>query len=76
MTQAAHSEDDIRAMTSDFKKQHPDVKVNLEFVPYKALHDKIVAARGVGDNDYGVVLFNTIWSMEPSRLDLLQDASS
>ena len=44
MTQAAYSENDIRAMTSDFEKQHPDVKVNLEFVPYEALHDKIVAA--------------------------------
>ncbi len=48
MTQAAYSENDIRAMTSDFEKQHPDVKVNLEFVPYEALHDKIVAARGAG----------------------------
>ncbi len=35
MTQAAYSENDIRAMTSDFEKQHPDVKVNLEFVPMK-----------------------------------------
>ncbi len=48
MTQAAYSENDIRAMTADFTKQHPDIDVNLEFVPYEALHDKIVAARGAG----------------------------
>ncbi|HHO0103923.1 extracellular solute-binding protein [Klebsiella quasipneumoniae] len=76
MTQAAYSENDIRAMTSDFEKQHPDVKVNLEFVPYEALHDKIVAARGAGGNGYDVVLFDTIWPAEFSRFDLLQDVSS
>lgn len=76
MTQAAYSENDIRAMTSDFEKQHPDVKVNLEFVPYEALHDKIVAARGAGGNGYDVVLFDAIWLTEFSRFDLLQDVSS
>lgn len=29
MTQAAYSENDIRAMTADFSKQHPDITVNL-----------------------------------------------
>lgn len=76
MTQAAYSENDIRAMTSDCEKQHPDVKVNLEFVPYEALHDKIVAARGAGGNGYDVVLFDAIWPAEFSRFDLLQDVSS
>ncbi|SLO76490.1 sugar ABC transporter periplasmic sugar-binding protein [Klebsiella variicola] len=76
MTQAAYSENDIRAMTSDFEKQHPDVKVNLELVPYEALHDKIVAARGAGGNGYDVVLFDAIWPAEFSRYDLLQDVSS
>ncbi|WP_049155346.1 extracellular solute-binding protein [Klebsiella variicola] len=76
MAQAAYSENDIRAMTSDFEKQHPDVKVNLEFVPYEALHDKIVAARGAGGNGYDVVLFDAIWPAEFSRYDLLQDVSS
>ena len=76
MTQAAYSENDIRAMTSDFEKPHPDVKVNLEFVPYEALHDKIVAARGAGGNGYDVVLFDAIWPAEFSRYDLLQDVSS
>ncbi|MEH8447631.1 extracellular solute-binding protein [Klebsiella variicola subsp. variicola] len=76
MTQAAYSENDIRAMTSDFEKQHPDVKVNLEFVPYEALHDKIVAAHGAGGNGYDVVLFDAIWPAEFSRFDLLQDVSS
>lgn len=76
MTQAAYSENDIRAMTTDFEKQHPDIHINLEFVPYEALHDKIVAARGAGANGYDVVLFDAIWPAEFSHFDLLQDVSS
>ena len=76
MTQAAYSENDIRAMTQNFQKQHPDVSVNLEFVPYEALHDKIVAARGAGGNGYDVVLFDAIWPAEFTRFDLLQDVSA
>ncbi|EMQ0908283.1 TPA: extracellular solute-binding protein [Raoultella ornithinolytica] len=76
MTQAAYSENDIRAMTADFEKQNPDIKINLEFVPYEALHDKIVAARGAGGNGYDVVLFDAIWPAEFSHFDLLQDVSA
>src|SRR5476651_201675 len=76
MTQAAYSESDIRAMTADFTKQHPDIDVNLEFVPYEALHDKIVAARGAGTNGYDVVLFDAIWPAEFEKYGLLQDVSS
>ncbi|TNV19724.1 extracellular solute-binding protein [Buttiauxella sp. B2] len=76
MTQAAYSEADIRAMTADFTKQHPDIKVNLEFVPYEALHDKIVAARGAGAKGYDVVLFDTIWPAEFNKFGLLQDVTA
>jgi len=76
MTQAAYSESDIRAMTQAFEKANPDVKVNLEFVPYEALHDKIIAARGAGGNGYDVVLFDAIWPAEFTKFNLLQDVSS
>jgi multiple sugar transport system substrate-binding protein len=46
MAQAAYSEADVRAMTDAFTKANPDVKVNLEFVPYEGLHDKAVLAQG------------------------------
>ena len=47
MAQAAYSEADVRAMTDAFTKANPDIKVNLEFVPYEGLHDKTVLAQGV-----------------------------
>ena len=48
MAQAAYSEADVRAMTDDFAKANPDVKVNLEFVPYEGLRDKTLLAQGSG----------------------------
>src|SRR5919201_4493927 len=73
MKQAAYSEDDVRAMTADFEKANAGVKVNLEFVPYEALHDKIVAAQGAGSSGYDVVLFDVIWPAEFGSKGFLQD---
>src|SRR5436190_13661070 len=76
MKQAAYSEDDIRAMTTDFEKANAGIKVNLEFVPYEALHDKIVAAQGAGSSGYDVVLFDVIWPAEFGSKGFLQDVTS
>lgn len=76
MSQAAYSESDVRAMTSDFEKANPDVTINLEFVPYEALHDKIIAARGAGSDGYDVVLFDDMWPAEFAKFGLLKDITS
>jgi multiple sugar transport system substrate-binding protein len=76
MKQAAYSEDDIRAMTADFEKANAGVHVNLEFVPYEALHDKIVAAQGAGASGYDVVLFDVIWPAEFGTKGFLQDVTA
>ena len=73
MSQAAYSEADVRAMTAAFEAANPDIKVALEFVPYDALHDKIVAASGEGDDGYDVVLFDVIWPAEFATRGFLQD---
>ena len=54
----------------------PDIKVNLEFVPYEALHDKIVAAQGAGSSGYDVVLFDVIWPAEFGTKGFLQDVTA
>ncbi len=76
MSQAAYSENDVRAMTHDFEQAHPDISVNLEFVPYEALHDKIVAARGAGSGGYDVVLFDDMWPAEFSKFNMLKDITA
>src|SRR5262249_53166074 len=62
MAQAAYSEQNIRDMTAAFEKDNPDIKVNLELVPYEALHDKTVLAQG--GSGYDVVLYDVIWPAE------------
>jgi len=74
MAQAAYSEDDIRAMTSDFEAANPDIKVNLEFVPYEGLHDKTVLSQGAGGG-YDVVLFDVIWPAEFATNNVLVDVT-
>ncbi|OOY03183.1 extracellular solute-binding protein [Thioclava sp. F28-4] len=74
MAQAAYSEDDIRSMTSAYEDAHPDVKVNLEFVPYEGLHDKTVLSMGAGGG-YDVVLFDVIWPAEYAQNNVLVDVT-
>ena len=74
MAQAAYSEDDIRAMTAGFEAAHPDVKINLEFVPYEGLHDKAVLAHAAGSG-YDVVLFDVIWPAEYATNGVLVDVT-
>jgi multiple sugar transport system substrate-binding protein len=62
MKQAAYSDADVKNMTEQFQKQNPNIKVNLTFVAYEALHDKIVAAAPAGT--YDTVLVDVIWPAE------------
>lgn len=74
MAQAAYSEDDVRSMTQAFTAANPDIKVNLEFVPYEGLHDKAVLAQGAGSG-YDIVLFDVIWPAEYATNKVLLDVS-
>lgn len=74
MAQAAYSEADVRSMTDAFMKANPDIKVNLEFVPYEGLHDKTVLAQGSGGG-YDVALFDVIWPAEYATNKVLVDVS-
>ncbi len=50
MQQAGYQQSDIEAITQEFETQNPDVDIQLDFVAYEALHDKIItsAASGAG----------------------------
>ncbi|MBS0563724.1 MAG: extracellular solute-binding protein [Proteobacteria bacterium] len=74
MAQAAYSEADVRAMADGYMKAHPDIKLNLEFVPYEGLRDKTLLAQGSGQG-YDVVLFDVIWPAEYATNKILLDVS-
>lgn len=64
MKQAGYSEDDVRAMISEFTKAHPDIQINPTFVAYEALHDKIVTAIASGGQGYDVIAIDDPWVAE------------
>lgn len=74
MSQAAYSEQNVRDMTADFMKANPDIKVNLEFVPYEGLRDKTLLSQGAGTG-YDVVLFDVIWPAEYAENKVLIDVT-
>jgi multiple sugar transport system substrate-binding protein len=71
MKQAAYSEDNVKNMTEQFQKQNPNIKVNLTFVAYEALHDKTVAAAPAGT--YDTVLVDVIWPAEFASKKMIVD---
>ncbi|MFE9201307.1 extracellular solute-binding protein [Micromonospora sp. NPDC007230] len=73
MKQAGYSEDDIRAMTDEFQKKYPKIKVEPSFVAYEALHDKIVAAAPASTFD--VVLIDVIWPAEFGSKRIVTDVT-
>jgi multiple sugar transport system substrate-binding protein len=58
-------------MTEQFQKQNPGIKVNLTFVAYEALHDKIVAAAPAGT--YDTILVDVIWPAEFASKKMIVD---
>jgi multiple sugar transport system substrate-binding protein len=54
MKQAGYSEEDVTAGTRDFEKANPTIKVELTFVPYEQLEEKIITSAQAGS--YDVVL--------------------
>jgi multiple sugar transport system substrate-binding protein len=73
MKQAAYSDAEVRAMSDAFTAENPNVKVELEFVSYEALHDKIVTDQVGGSGTYDTVLVDAIWPAEFAEAGIVLD---
>jgi multiple sugar transport system substrate-binding protein len=73
MKQAAYSDDEVKAMADAFTAANPNIKVNLEFVQYESLHDKIVTAQVSGSGQYDTVLMDTPWPAEFADAQIVRD---
>lgn len=73
MKQASYSEDNVKEMTAAFTAANPNIQVNLEFVAYDALHDKIVTGQAGGASTYDTVLLDAIWPAEFAMAKLVMD---
>lgn len=75
MKQAGYQESDVQAMTESFKESNPGIEVELDFVSYEALHDKIVTAAASKAGTYDVVLLDCIWPAEFAAAGFILDVT-
>ncbi|HHY58236.1 MAG TPA: extracellular solute-binding protein [Chloroflexi bacterium] len=75
MQQAGYQQSDIEAITQEFETQNPDVDIQLDFVAYEALHDKIITSAASGAGGYDVVLMDCIWPAEFASAEFILDVT-
>jgi multiple sugar transport system substrate-binding protein len=75
MQQAGPTPDEMNAIVTKFNQSHPDIKVNIEYVSYDALHDKIVTAMAANPPAYDVILVDDIWYAEFAKNNYLLDVT-
>jgi len=58
-----------------FIEAHPKINVEMEYVTYEALHDKITAAMVAGGTAYDVFLVDCIWTPEFVKAGWLEEVT-
>jgi multiple sugar transport system substrate-binding protein len=75
MQQAAMTPDEMQAVADEFNAANPGTKVELEFVSYDALHDKIVTSMASNPPPYDAILIDVIWYPEFAQSGYLADVT-
>src|SRR4030066_1198434 len=76
MEQAGPTVDEMNAIVGEFNKSNPNIKVEIEYVSYDALHDKITTAMASTPPAYDVFLVDDIWHAEFADKGYVLDATS
>ncbi len=75
MKQAGYQQEDIENITTEFEEANPNIDIELDFVAYEALHDKIVTAATSRAGTYDVVLLDCIWPAEFAAAEFILDVT-
>lgn len=75
MDQAAMTPEEMKAITDEFMQKNPDIKVELEFAAYDAMHDKIVTAMASTPPSYDVFAVDDPWYAEFAKAGYLADVT-
>lgn len=75
MEQAGPTVDEMNAIVGEFNKANPNIKVEIEYVAYDALHDKITTAMASNPPAYDVFLVDDIWYAEFAKAGYALDVS-
>jgi multiple sugar transport system substrate-binding protein len=75
MQQAAMTTDEMDSVAKEFMAANPDIKVEMEYVSYDALHDKFVTAMATNPPPYDVVMVDVVWYTEFVKAGYLADVT-
>ncbi len=73
MKQAGYSEEDVTKITEEFKTANPNMDVQLTFVAYEALEQKILTSAQSGG--YDVVLIDAPWTAKFAKAGFVMDVT-
>jgi multiple sugar transport system substrate-binding protein len=76
MEQAGPTVEEMNQIVAEFNKGNPDVNVQIDYVSYDALHDKIVTSMASTPPAYDVFLVDDIWYAEFADKGYLMDATA
>ena len=65
----------MNAIVAEFNEANPDIKVEIEYVAYDALHDKITTAMASNPPAYDVFLADDIWYAEFAKSGYVLDVT-
>lgn len=75
MAQAGMTPEEMQEIIARFEGDHPGVKVNVTFVAYDALHDKLVTSISGDQPAYDAVLVDDIWYAKFAEAGWLLDVT-
>ena len=75
MDQAAMSTSQFDDVAKEFEAANPDIKLEMTYVPYEQVHDKIVTGMAASPPAYDVVMVDVIWYDEFVKAGYLADVT-
>jgi len=74
--QAGMKPAEIDQIARDFEAKNPDIKVNIEYVKYEAIHDKIITGMAAKPPAYDASMIDVIWPDEYIKAGYLLDVTN
>src|SRR5699024_8623287 len=65
------TDDDMKELTKQFEEENPNINVELEFVAYNSIKQKILTSAKTGD--YDVTMVDLIWIAQFANASILQE---
>ena len=76
MDQAGLKPAEIDQIARDFEAKNPDIKVNMEYLGYDFIHDKITTGMAANPPAYDAVMIDVIWPDEFIKAGYLLDVTN